>query len=97
MITPSLFGATFELENQDIAAISQRYGDQCVESDKLTLTLCKDYSNTVTASDLDVDMDAALDHLTYKANLPTAVESALLASDSLEAMIEHLDELERTL
>lgn len=86
--------ATFELDDEDVAAIAARFGDECVADGTPTFTLCKDYSNTVTASDLDVDMDAALDHLTHNANLPTAAESALLESDNVEAMMEHLDELE---
>lgn len=86
--------ATFELDDEDVAAIAERFGHGCVESDTLTLTLCKDYSNTVTASVLGVSMNAALDHLTHEANLPTAAESALLGSDDLEDMIEHLDALE---
>ena len=85
--------ATFELEDEDVAAIAERYGE-CVANDSPTFVLCKDYSNTVTASDLDVDEDAALGHLTSDADLPSSVVSALSECDSLEAMVEHLDELE---
>ena len=86
--------ATFELEDEDVAAIAERYGDKCVANDSPTFVLCKDYSNTVTASDLDVDENAALDHLTSDADLSSSVVSALSECDSLEAMVEHLDELE---
>ena len=86
--------ATFELEDHDVAAIAERYGDECVASDSPTFTLCKDYSNTVTISDLDVDEDDALGHLTSNTDLPSSVASALSERDNLEAMIEHLDELE---
>ena len=88
--------ATFELEDHDVAAIAERYGDECVANDSPTFTLCKDYSNTVTISDLDVDEDAALGHLTSNTDLPSSVASALSERDSLEAMIEHLDELEES-
>ena len=86
--------ATFELEEQEIAAIAERYGDACIEGDKPTFTLCKDYSNTLTISDLDVDEESAIDHMTSDVDLPSSVVSALSTCDSLEAMIEHLDGLE---
>ena len=86
--------ATFELENRDVAAIAERYGDECVASDSPTFTLRKDYGNTVTISDLDVDEDYALGHLTSNADLPSSVALTLSECDSLEAMINHLDELE---
>ena len=77
--------ATFELEDHDVAAIAERYGDECVANDSPTFTLCKDYSNTVTISDLDVDEDAALGHLTSNTDLPSSVASALSERDSLES------------
>ena len=86
--------ATFKLESQDVAAISERYGDKCVASDSPSFTLCKDYSNTVTVNNLDVDEEAALDHLTSDAELSSTVASALSACDSLEAMIDHLGQLQ---
>ncbi|MCQ3812650.1 MAG: AAA family ATPase [Acidimicrobiia bacterium] len=88
--------ATFQLEALDVAAVSERYGTECLARDTPTFTLCKGYGNTVIVSDLDVNEIAVLDHLTRNANLPTSVELALLESDSLEAKIGHLDEVEES-
>ena len=86
--------ATFELDSQDVAAISERYGDKCVAGNRPSFTLCKDYDNTVTVNNLDVDEEAALDHLTSDPDLPSTVASALSKCDSLEAMIDHLGQLQ---
>ena len=86
--------ATFELEEQDIAALVAVYGSECVEDGSPVLTIAKGYANRMTATHLDVDDQAAIEHLIRNANLPASVESAMLAANDLEAKIGCLGEVE---
>ena len=86
--------AGFELEEQDRAALTAAYGSDCVGDRPTVLTVAKGYANTMTATCLDLDDQAAIEHLIRNADLPTSVESAMLAADDLEARIDGLDEIE---
>ena len=86
--------ATFELEEQDIAALVAVYGSECVEDGSPVLTIAKGYANRMTATHLDVDDQAAIEHLIRNANLPASVESTMLAANDLEAKIGCLGEVE---
>ncbi len=89
--------ATYELEPDDVTAVQEIFGSQCLKSGAPTLTLRKGYSNEVQCSGLSVDAEAALTHLVNSSDLPQPLTEQLLEHDTAEAMVKALaDEAEQT-
>ena len=84
--------ATFALDAEDVAAVADIYGADCLRSEKPIATLCKDYANSLTIQDLDSDEDAAIQHLIKNSDLPASSEARMLESGSLTDKIERLHE-----
>ena len=82
--------ATFALDEDDIAAVSEIYGPDCLVGCIPTIHLRKGYSNTLTQSGLTVDTDAAVHHLVGAADLPSQVEQQIHEQRCLEAKINIL-------
>ena len=88
--------ATYELEPDDISAVEQAFGPQCLKDKCPTVTLSKGYSNECTYSGLSVDKHGTLKHLIARADLPSQLSSELLSLDFVEPMIDILREAEQT-
>ena len=88
--------ATYVLEPDDITAVEEVFGYQCLENETPTLTLHKGYSNELTVRGLTVNSEAALKHLVEAAGLPQPLTEQLLDLEKVDAMVEILANAEQT-
>lgn len=88
--------ATYILEPEDITAVEEQYGDKCLINKNKPLILHKGYSNDLTFSGLCVDTEATLQHLVTTADLSASLRDQLLGHTTHEAMVETLQNNERT-
>lgn len=92
--------ATYVLDPDDIAAITDIYGHGCLESDEPTIELCKGYSNETTYSGPDIDEKKALNHLIDTSELPDSVRDKLrdlTVQEKIEALgaVEQIDAVKK--
>ena len=88
--------ATYAFESDDITAVEDVFGTECLKDETPTLTLHKGYSNEVEFSGLNVDDKAALIHLVKAAGLPLPLTVELLRQETAEAMVKALADAEHT-
>ena len=89
--------ATYALEVDDIAAVKDRFGPECLKDATPTVTLQKGYSNKVTCSGPNINGEAALKHLVKAAGLPQPHATEMLEQQrTIEEMIEALAGAEQT-
>ena len=88
--------ATYKLEPEDIAAVEQRFGPQCLKDENPSLTLSKGYSNERLYGGLSTDEQGTLKHLTRSVDLPAQLASELSALGTAEQMLEKLNDAEQT-
>ena len=88
--------ATYELEPDDVAAIEEVFGSECIKGESSTVTLTKGYANKLDFSELEVDHKSALRHLIEVADLPQTLTKQLCALDSVEEIVQTLDEGDQT-
>ena len=88
--------ATYALESDDITAVEEVFGTECLKDETPTLTLHKGYSNEVEFTGLNVNDKAALTHLVKAAGLPQPLTGELLKQDIAEAMVKALANAEQT-
>ena len=65
--------ATYELVKEEVAEIENVLGSDCLVDSPPTVILTKGYANTVEFCDLNVDCEAALNHLKCTAGLSSPV------------------------
>ena len=89
--------ATYALEPDDINAIQELFGSQCLRDETPTLTLHKGYSDEdeFTFSDLNVDSKAAIRHLVEASGLPQTLIKKLLDLGPVEEMLKALADFQR--
>lgn len=88
--------ATYELESDDIKAIEDVYGSECLKSDTPTLVCQKGYSNEISFTGPEVDDGAVLKHLVDDAGLPQQLAGKLRGISSAQGMVEILSGTEQT-
>ncbi len=88
--------ATYALEANDINAVEEIFGSQCLKDENPAVTLHKGYSKEVEFSGLNVDDKAALAHLVKVAGLPQPLTEELLEQETAEAMVDALSDAEQT-
>ena len=88
--------ATYELEADDIEAVEEGFGPDCLVDESPTVSLTKKYDNTRTFSGLKVDLEAALVYMVENAGIPPSLKEEALELDSAEEVIEKLSEVEQT-
>ena len=88
--------ATYELEADDIEAVEEGFGPDCLVDESPTVSLTKKYDNTRTFSGLKVDLEAALEYMVENAGIPPSLKEEALELDSAEEVIEKLSEVEQT-
>ena len=88
--------ATYELEPEDIAAVEERFGPQCLKDEHPTVTLSKGYSNEYPYRGLSTDEQGTLKHLIGSVDLPAQLASELSALGTVEEMLEKLSDAEQT-
>ena len=88
--------ATFEFDADDIEAIKDVYGSECIKYKTSPLVLFKDYSNEISFTAPDVDEKTVLQHLVDDADLPQQLARDLHGLDSIQEMVELLVSTEQT-
>ena len=88
--------ATYELEDEDIEAVEEDFGPDCLVGEHPTLSLTKGYDNKRTFSGLKVDLDEALEYLVENAGIPQSLKEEVLELDSVGKVVEKLIEVEQT-
>ena len=89
--------ATYALESDDITAIQEVFGPQCLQDETPTLTLHKGYSDEdeFTFSGLNVDKEAAIKHLVEASGLSQTLINKLLDLETVEEMVRALAEFQQ--
>ena len=88
--------ATYALASDDINAVEEIFGSECLKDENPAITLHKGYSNMVEFDGLNVDDKAALTHLVKAAGLPQPLTVKLLDQETAEAMVDALADAEQT-
>ena len=88
--------ATYALASDDINAVEEIFGSECLKDENPAVTLHKGYSNKVEFDGLNVDDKAALTHLVKAAGLPQLLTVKLLDQETAEAMVDALADAEQT-
>ena len=88
--------ATYALASDDINAVEEIFGSECLKDENPAVTLHKGYSNKVECDGLNVDDKAALTHLVKAAGLPQPLTVKLLDQETAEAMVDALADAEQT-
>ena len=88
--------ATYVLEDEDLAAVKEAFGPECLKDEEPTITLKKGYSNTLVVSDLNVDLETTLKSLIKDAGLPAPMVTELLELQTVQEKIEFLAGGEQT-
>lgn len=88
--------ATYELASDDIKAIEDVYGSECLKSYTPTLVYHKGYSNEISFTGPEVDDGAVLKHLVDDAGLPQQLAGKLRGISSAQGMVEILSGTEQT-
>lgn len=88
--------ATYTLEPDDITAVEESFGSECLKDENPAITLHKGYSNEVTFSGLNVDNKAVLKHLVKAANLSQQLTNQLLVLETAKEMVTVLSGAEQT-
>ena len=88
--------ATYALETEDLDAVKEVFGPECLKDEEPTVTLKKGYSNTLTVSDLNIASETTLKSLIENAGLPAPIVTKLLELRTVEEKIESLVNGEQT-
>ena len=88
--------ATYRLDPNDVQAVIEVFGSECVESDSPHLTLSKGYSNDIPYSAIEVNADVALRHLVETSGLPMPLAEEVQSSSKIEEMVQKLADAEQT-
>ena len=88
--------ATYVLEPEDILAVEEVFGPECLKGEPPTVTLTKGYSNECKICELEINHDMTLKHLIGAADLPQTLTEQMRASDSIEEIIQVLAEVNKT-
>lgn len=78
--------ATYELEQDDISAIKNAYGEACLINDEATVILSKGYSNEKILSCLTIDEEAALSHIVATFDLPSSLKHTIQNHSTVDAI-----------
>ena len=88
--------ATYALEPQDIAAVEETFGPQCLQDEFPKVMLSKGYSNDCVFGGLNTNERGTLEHIIGDAGLPAQLEKQLLNLDTVEEMVTTLADAEQT-
>ena len=88
--------ATYVLEPDDIEAVEEVFGPECLKGECPAVTLSKGYENERSFNDLQVDKDETLGHLVEAADLPHTLTEQLRALGSVDEIVQTLNEQEQT-
>ncbi|MDC0598469.1 ATP-binding protein [Gammaproteobacteria bacterium] len=88
--------ATYTLEEDDIKAVTNIYGNECFKDNTPIVSLSKGYDNKRSYSDLLLNKDASLNFLIGAYDLPGNLATELKKCTSIDNMLELLASAEQT-
>lgn len=88
--------ATYALEAEDLHAVKEVFGPECLKDKEPVVTLERGYSNELIFDDLSVNTETTLRYLVETSDLPSTVLAKLLESKTVEEKIEALAGSEQT-
>ena len=88
--------ATYALEPDDITAVEETFGSECLKDENPTIILDKGYLNKRTFNGLNVNNKATLKYLVKTADLSQQLTNQLLELETAKEMVEVLDDAEET-
>lgn len=92
----SVVQAIYALEIEDINAVKEVFGPECLKDEQPTVTLKKGYLNDLAVSGLNVDSETTLKHLVENAGLPLPTSNNLLELKTIEEKLQSLANAEQT-
>ena len=88
--------ATFALEPDDITAVEEAFGPECLKDSTPTVTLTKGYTNRRSFQGLNIGRNATLRYLVEAADLPQTLTEQTLPLNSVEEIVQVLTAAEQT-
>ena len=88
--------ATYALESDDITAVEEIFGTECLGEEEPTVTLQKGYANERTFAGLKVNETETLRHLVNAASLPDQLTTGLSKLTTAQEIMEALANSEQT-
>ena len=88
--------ATFALEPDDITAVEEVFGPECLKDATPIVTLTKGYTNRRSFQELNIDRNATLRYLVEAADLPQTLTEQTRPLNSVEEIVQVLTEAEQT-
>ena len=88
--------ATYAFGADDITAVQEIYGPKCLKDENPTLVLHKGYSNDISFTELNVNSEAAIEHLIKTAGLPQPLADQVVGLSSVKEMVDLLSNAEST-
>ncbi|MDE2841213.1 MAG: AAA family ATPase, partial [Chloroflexota bacterium] len=88
--------ATFAFDSEDVAAVEEVFGADCLENTNPIVILFHGYSNTRKFRIPNINAEATLRHLVETAGLPAQLSTELLALETAEEMVDCLANAEQT-
>ena len=82
--------ATYAFGADDITAVQEIYGPKCLKDENPTLVLHKGYSNDISFTELNVNSEAAIEHLIKTAGLPQPLADQVVGLSSVKEMVDLL-------
>ena len=83
--------ATFTLEAEDVGAVNEAFGSNCLLGEHPSVTISKGYANDVLLNDLQIDNKNFLSNLINEADLSQTLAGQLLEVNSIEEMLQRLN------
>ena len=88
--------ATYSLDSEDITAVEEIFGPECLLDKNPTVALNRGYSNTNCIDNLNINEEATLRHLVEAAGLSRQLTNQLLKLKTAEEMIKIIAASEQT-
>ena len=91
-----VLAATYELEPDDITAVEEAFGPECLKDVTPNLTLTKGYANQRNFNGLNTDLSATLRYLVKADDLPQTLTEQTRPLNSVEEIVQTLSAAEQT-
>ena len=88
--------ATYRLERDDVKAVEDVFGSECLKGEAPSVIVTKGYSNQRHYNRMEVSQDAGISFLIGNSDLTQSLKDQLCASDSITGMVDVLNQSEQT-
>ena len=91
ILNPKNTELTYTLEEEDCQIIKERFGNECLKDESPTITLKKVSNGSVRASNLNIDIHAAVRYTIKNTNLPKEQKDKFLGIKDPKAQIKDIE------